>query len=156
MIIRLRAPAFVRASSIALAVASTIVTSPGASAQGTIQIQHAGSQPDTYENVVIQVIHDTFNVTSADGKGTLIITRAACSYQGDVSVCLPTAVTLVQPDGTHALDLRSGTLYANTTSSPQKLPFSSTQIPPQGVIMSLQTRKGTFINLTGTIDKVVK
>jgi hypothetical protein len=157
MNIRLRAPAIVRAVALlAIASAGVLATAGSASATGTMMIQHVGSDAAKYRPVGIQVIHNTLNITSADGKGTLIITRAACTYQGDISVCLPTGVTLVQDGGVHALDLRSGTVYANMTTQTLQLPHSSTQLPPGGVLMTLHTVKGTFINLDGKIDKVTK
>jgi len=153
---RLRAPAFALAAYSALTLALVLAAASNAGAQGTITIQHVGQDPETYDRVGIKVIHDTLNVTSEDGKGTLIITRAACAYQGDVFVCLPTAVTLVQGGNVHALDLRRGTVYANMTNSMQRLPHSTTQLPPRGIVMSLLSGKGTYINLVGKIDKVTK
>jgi hypothetical protein len=130
-------------------------TVAGASASGTLMIQRGSAGADRYDPVKIQVIHNTFNVTSADGRGTMIITRAAC-YQKDVMVCLPTGITLIQDGTVHALDLRKGTLYVNMSGSTQTLSHSTTQLPPQGVLMTLVTNKGTYINLTGKIDKVTK
>jgi hypothetical protein len=154
---RLRAPAIARVTAIAaLATAFVLGTLAGARAQGTLTIQHVNQSPDTYAGVAVKVIHNTLNITSEDGKGTLIITQAACAYQGEIKVCLPTAVTLVQSGGAHALDLKRGTLYANMTDSMQWLPHSTTQLPPGGIVMSLLSGKGTYINLVGRIDKVTK
>jgi hypothetical protein len=127
-----------------------------ASASGTVLIQRAEQSPTTYTDAKIQVIHNTLNVTSADGKGTLIVTRAACAYQGEILACLPTGVTLVQFGDVHALDLKSGMVYANMTDTTQQLSHSTMKLPPNGVMMTLQTERGTFINVTGVIDKVTK
>ena len=154
---RLRAPAIARVTAFAaLATAFVLGAAAGARAQGTLTIQHINQNADTYERVAVKVIHNTLNITSEDGKGTLIITQAACAYQGEIKVCLPTAVTLVQSGGAHALDLQRGTLYANMTDSMQWLPHSTTQLPPHGIVMSLLSGKGTYINLVGKIDKVTK
>jgi hypothetical protein len=154
---RLRASAIARASAFAaLSAAFLLAAATGARAEGTITIQHVNQGPQTYDGVGVKVIHNTLNVTSRDGKGTLIITEAACSYQGAITVCLPTDVTLVQAGDAHALDLRRGTLYANMTDSMQWLPHSTTQLPPRGIVMSLLSGKGTYINLVGKIDKVIK
>jgi hypothetical protein len=154
---RLRAPAIVRIGALlAIAAASVLGTVCSASAHGTILIQSNMGNTDTYENVNIQVIHNTLNITSEDGKGTLIITRAACAYQGQVYTCLPTGATLVQNGSVHALDLRGGTIYANMTDQSLTLPNSSTQLRPRGVLMSIHTGKGSYINMVGKIDKVVQ
>jgi hypothetical protein len=154
---RLRAPAIVRVAAFAaLSVAFVLAAATGARADGTITIQHVDQSADTYPGAAIKVIHNTLNITSPDGKGTLIITQAACSYQKEVKVCLPTAVSLVQAGGVHALNLQRGTLYVNMTDSMQWLPNSATQLPPRGIVMSLLSGKGTYINLVGKIDKVIK
>jgi hypothetical protein len=158
MIKRLRAPAIVRVAVLCtVAAIGLLATVSGARAQGTVMIQrHGVDSTDSYARVKIQLLHNTLNITSEDGKGTLIITRAACAYHGQVIACLPTDATLVQSGGVHALDLKSGTIYVNLTDTTQQLSHSSTQLPPQGVIMSLKTVKGTYVNMTGTLDKVLK
>jgi hypothetical protein len=154
---RLRAPAIVRvAASAALATVFVLGAAAGARAQGTLTIQHKDQNADTYERVAVKVINNTLNITSEDGQGTLIITQAACAYQGQIKVCLPTAVSLVQAGGVHELDLRRGTLYVNMTDSMQWLPHSTQQLPPRGIVMSLLSGKGTYINLVGKIDKAAK
>jgi hypothetical protein len=157
MSIRLRAPAIARSAAfLAIATSLALATASGASAQGTITIQHSGQSAETYERVAVKVIHNTLNVTSEDGKGTLIVTQAACFYQKELFVCLPTAITLVNPGSVHALDLHRGTIYSNMTDGMLTLPHSTTQIPPRGIVMSLLSGKGTYINLVGKIDKVIK
>jgi hypothetical protein len=153
---RLRAPAVARVAAFAALAAAFMLAAAGARAHGTITIQHAGQDSETYERVAVKVVNNTLNVTSEDGKGTLIITQAACFYQHELEVCLPTAVSLVQARGVHALDLHRGTVYVNMTDSMLALPHSSTQVPPRGIIMSLLSGKGTYINLVGKIDKVSK
>ncbi len=125
-------------------------------AEGTITIQHYNGAINTYNDVAIKVIHSALYVTSADGKGTIVFNRAACSYQGDTYVCLPTSVTLVQSGSAELVDLSNGTIYANMTDQPQQLSLSSQHLPPHSILLSITTKKGTYINLSGTIDKVMK
>jgi hypothetical protein len=95
-------------------------------------------------------------LTSVDGRGTIVINRAACAYEGDTLVCLPTAVTLVQSGTSQVVDLASGTIYANMTGQKQQLKYSSMQLPAHSILLSITTKKGTYLNLTGVIDMVKK
>jgi hypothetical protein len=139
-----------------LASLCAIATPNVARAAGTVVIQHAGKDPVSYANVAIKLVHNTLNVTSADGKGTMVIADAACAYQGDLLVCLPTTITLVEGGASNVLDLRKGEIYANMTDSTVQMPHSSTEIPARGVLMTLVTDIGTYINLSGKIDGVSK
>jgi hypothetical protein len=47
-------------------------------------------------------------------------------------------------------------VYVNLTGAKQQLPLSSTQLPPQGILLSLRTKIGTIVNLSGEIDQVAK
>jgi hypothetical protein len=91
-------------------------------------------------------------ITTADGKGKLTIANAACSYVDQLYRCLLTSASLTQGGSTKTLDFETGTIYANLTSDKQTLPLSSTSLPPGGIVMSLKTKAGTYISLTGTID----
>jgi hypothetical protein len=125
-------------------------------AEGTVTIQHNDGTIDTYHNVAIKIIHNALFVTSVDGRGTIVINRAACAYEGDTLVCLPTAVTLVQSGTSQVVDLASGTIYANMTGQKQQLKYSSMQLPAHSILLSITTKKGTYLNLTGVIDMVKK
>lgn len=127
-----------------------------ARAEGTVRVQQTSGAVQNYDNVKIQILHQTLNVTTADGKGTLIIYRAACSYQGEIMACLPTGVTLVQGGDVSAIKIVSGTVYVNMTDDAQALPLSTMHVPAHGVVMALQTHVGTYITMNGTIDKVTK
>ena len=117
-------------------------------------------QPDgtqqSYSDVSIKILHNALYLTTANGKGTLVINRAACSYQGEILVCLPTGVTLVQGGNATPLNLTTGTVYLNLTKETQPLALSSAQLPPRSLMMSFSTKRGTFVGLTGQIDEVVK
>lgn len=127
-----------------------------AGATGTMTIVQADGDRNVYDDVEIKVIHGALYMTSADGKGTLIIQRAACSYQGKLMVCFATNAALVQSGETSALDFKRGTVYANTTDDFQPMVMSSTKVPPHSIMLSFTTKRGTYISLSGRIDKVVK
>lgn len=124
--------------------------------KGTMVVHRFNGNVNTYDNVGIKVLHGALFVTTEDGKGTLVIHRAACSYQGQVLVCFPTSMSLVQAGKTQPLDLKTGTIYFNSTDDAQPLTFSSAKIPPHSVLLSLSTMKGTYANMHGRIDQVVK
>ena len=130
--------------------------SASASAKGTVTVRQADGDVDVYNNVSIKVLHGALYLTTEDGKGTLVIHRAACSYQGQLLVCFATSSVLTQGGTTKAVDLRTGTIYLNSTDQPQPLVLSTAKVRPHNVLMSLSTYAGTYIGLDGRIDQVVK
>jgi hypothetical protein len=52
--------------------------------------------------------------------------------------------------------LQSGTVWLNPTRTEQPLSYSSTQLAPHGVLMSIHTKAGTYVSLTGTVDEIQK
>lgn len=140
-------PAFVLASAFGISAAG---------ATGTVTVQQTNGHVDVYKDVSVKVIHDALFMTSADGKGTLIIHRAACSYQAELLVCFVTSATLVQAGKVSPLDFKIGTLYVNLTDAPQPLALSTKKVAPESVLLSFTTKRGTYVNLNGRIDKVVK
>lgn len=145
----------VPASICALAAWLALTASPS-TAKGTMVVDHFNGKVDTYKDVAIKVLHGALFVTTKDGKGTIVIHRAACSYQGKVLVCFPTSATLVQSGKTEPLDLKTGTLYFNTTDDSQSIVLSSAKIPAHSMLLSLSTKRGTYASLNGRIDQVVK
>ena len=128
-----------------------------AAALGTATVQKVDKPIDTYKDVRIVLQPKTaLLITTADGQGTLIIDKAACSYVGDVQTCLPTSVKLKQNGTVSPIDIRQGTIYANLTGQSQPLSNSSMRLPPNGILMSVTTKIGTIINVTGVIDTVTK
>ena len=125
-------------------------------AGGTVTIQQADGTTNSYDDVTINIIHSALYLTSADGKGTLVINRAACAYQGELLVCLPTSATLIQSGATNAIKLTTGTIYLNLTDDPQQLALSSAKVAPHSILLSLTTKRGTYVTLSGRIDKTVK
>lgn len=142
---------------VAAAIATLCALFPTASrAVGTISIHSSGGSISTYNDVEIKVLSGSLFLTSDDGDGTIVVTRAACSYQGKVIVCLPTLAALVQDGKTSALDLKTGTLYLNYTSDAQPLTRSSQKLPPKSAMLALTLRNGTFITMNGRLDQVVQ
>ncbi len=127
-----------------------------AKAQGTVTIQQPNGSVDTYGDVKIKVIHNSLYLTSKDGGGTLEVSRAACSYQGEILTCFPLVATLIQPGATGPLDLKTGTIYTNMSGQTQQLPLSTMRIPSRGIVMSFSTKRGTYVNVVGVIDEVHK
>lgn len=139
------------------ALAILVALTPAAAlASGTVHIMQPDGMLQTYPGAQIKIAHDVLFVTSADGKGTLMINRAACSYQGEVLVCFPTSVYLIQGSGPQKLDLTTGTVYVNMTDSKQPLRYTSAQLEPHSVMLSFSTKRGTYVSLSGTFDKVTK
>lgn len=122
-------------------------------AAGTVTVYQKDGTVETYANSPIKVIHDAMYITSSDGKGTLVISRAACFSHKGLLTCLPTGITLVQQGGAKKLDLDQGTLYVNVSKETKQLPLSSVQLPPNGVMLSFTTLIGTTVNVSGVIDK---
>jgi len=137
------------------AVAVAVGPAP-ALAQGTVRIQQVDGTVNTYHNVSIKILHSALYLTSADTKGTLVINRAACYFQGAIMTCLPTSGTLVQNGAVNSIGFKTGTIFLNLTDSAQQLAHSSMRIAPRSILVSLQTKRGTYINLSGSIDKVTK
>ena len=138
------------------ACACFLTTSSEAYAKGTVTVQQSDGSTQRYAGVTIRVVNKTLRITTADGVGTLVIDRAACSYVGDLMMCLPYDMTLYQGGGAHQLDFQRGTVFLNLTDAKQQLPLSSMQLPPKGILLSLTTKIGTIVNLNGTIDQVQK
>lgn len=154
ILVRLRRT--VRLAAIALAIACPVLAAAPALAVGTLEINHSDGSVNTYEGVTINVFSGSLFLTTADGKGTLVVNRSACSYQAKIIVCLPNSVILVQKGTSQALSLVTGTLYLNYTDDPQPMVLSTTKVPPHAAILSFSTKSGTYVSLTGTLDTVIR
>ena len=137
-------------------VIATILCAGTCLAKGTLTVQKLDKPIQIYSDVRIVVSNKTLKVTSADGKGTLVFDKAACSYVGELQMCLPNDCTLVQGGTSSPINIMKGTAYVNFTDQDQPLSNSSTRLPPNGILFSLTTKIGTIINLTGVIDEVNK
>jgi hypothetical protein len=125
-----------------------------AGATGTVRIQQSDGTVRYYDGAVIRVKHNTIRVWSHDGKGTLVINRAACSYVGELQRCLPTTFQLKQSGQTKTIQLVNGLVYFNPTDSTQQLSLSSQQLAPHGLMLMLHTLRGTYISVHGNIDEL--
>ncbi len=121
-------------------------------AAGTLRAQESDGTVRTYKNVSIKVVKQTLRITTQDGKGTLVISQAACSYVGALKRCFPITVSLEQGGSTKPLDFKRGTIYVNTTADTQPLEMTSQQLPPGGILLAFVTDIGTYVTMTGKVD----
>jgi hypothetical protein len=138
-------------ATVLLLVLSTLTP---AFAQGTLRQQESTGTVRVYNDVGIRVVHRTLRITSHDGKGTLVVSQAACSYVGELERCFPQRISLVQGGVTKTIDLVHGTIYVNLTNQRQQLPLSSAQLPGHGILLSFNTRRGTYVTMTGKLDGI--
>ncbi len=137
-------------------ITACVLTPAVASATGTIDIHHKDGTVNTYADVTIKVFSGSLFLTSDDGDGTIVVTRAACAYQGKIIVCLPTSAALVQNGKSDALNLKTGTIYLNYADQAEPLSRSSAKLPAHSIMLALTTRNGTFLTVRGRIDQVIK
>jgi hypothetical protein len=138
------------------AVVCPALSPAAADATATINIHHKSGTVNTYRDVEVKIFSGSLFLTTDDGDGTIVVTRAACSYQGKIIVCLPTSAALVQDGESNALSLRNGTIYLNYTNDSQPLSRSSAKLPANSIMLALTTTDGTSINVRGQIDQVIK
>ena len=143
---------------VSLAFAAIAIAMPcgRADATGTVRIQQRDGSIKTYTNVKIVVLTESMTITSSDGEGTIILGKAACTKVGELLRCLPYDATLEQHGETTHIPLKSGTVWLNPSDSNQQLTYSSTQLPPRGVLLAIQTKAGTYVSLTGIVDRIQK
>jgi hypothetical protein len=124
-------------------------------ATGTAEIQPPSGPAKTYTRVHITIWNDQMAVTSADGKGTVVFGKAACTRVGELIRCFPYDAMLFQNGQQLHIVLRAGgTVWLNPSHTTQQLSQSSTKLPPRGVLLAVETRRGTYVTLTGTVDEV--
>jgi hypothetical protein len=125
-------------------------------ASGTVRVQQPDGSTKTYTNVRIRANYQNLALTSSDGKGTLVFGRASCTKIGELLQCLTYDATLFQNGTRTHIPLKSGTVWFNPSKTTQTLSHSSTQLPYHGILMSAESRRGTFVSLTGVVDGVLK
>jgi hypothetical protein len=125
-----------------------------AGATGTVRIQAVDGSARTYDNVRIVIWNESMAITSSDGKGTVVLGKAACTKIGELVRCLPYDAMLFQNGQTTHITLQSGTVWLNPSRTYQQLSHSSTQLPPRGVLLAVKTKRGSFVTLTGEVDEV--
>lgn len=125
-------------------------------ATGTFRVQESGGTERVYKDVLINIVHQTLRVTSADGQATFVINHAACAYDGYLERCTPIKMSLERGSTIRSIDFTGGTIYINPTRHTQQLSHSSTQLPPHGILLSIRATNGTFVSMSGTIDGLVR
>ena len=140
-----------RAFALAIAIIESLAVMCLADAKGLVRVQQSNGSVQLYPESTVVAGGKTLKITTANKKGTIIITDAACSFVDQLMRCLPYALVLKQ-NGTFPIAIRSGTIYFNTTNQPLTLKYSSTQVPPNGVLGILQTVHGTYVTITGSLD----
>ncbi|HEV3090535.1 MAG TPA: hypothetical protein VGX91_03725 [Candidatus Cybelea sp.] len=123
-------------------------------ATGTALIAHPDGSESTYHNVRVVIWNESMALTSSDGKGTVVLGKAACTKVGELVKCIPYDATLYQNGYRVHILLVSGTVWLNPSETVQNLQDSSTQLPPRGVMLAVKTKHGTYVTLTGTVDEV--
>jgi hypothetical protein len=142
----------------AIAVAALFLAGEAtADARGTATVTKRSGVVKTYDHVRIRMLSaSSLRITSADGRGSLTIDHAACTFTGDLQRCLPYDISIDQNGARHQLDLERGTLYLNTSDAALPLPHSSAQVGPHSIMLALRTERGTLISITGRIDGELK
>lgn len=145
------------ARSIAIVVFACVFALPAAaSATGTARIQAPDGNVKVYKNVRIAIEHKQMMLTSADGVGTFVISRAACSAVDKLVRCYPYDAVLKQHGMTLPITITEGTAWLNPGSNKVQLPDSGTQLGPHGVMLSFRTKRGSYVSLTGVVDVLQK
>jgi hypothetical protein len=146
----------VRLLAAALIAATFLLPPAAANARGTARVQQPDGDVKYYTNVRIVVKDQALWFTSSDDKGTIVVGKAACTKIGELIRCYPYDATLYQDGRKMHIALQSGTVWLNPSGEKQQVPYSSTQLPSHGVMLAVQTKRGTYVSLNGTADEVLK
>lgn len=138
-----------------IGILAVLSTSP-ASAMGTAQVRQKDGAEKTYKSVTVKLNDSNLALTSKDGAGTLVVGKSACARVGAVLRCLPYDAVLSQYGSVYHIPVTTGTLWVNPTQNTQTVPSSSKRLAPHGVLLSMRTKAGTSVSLTGTIDEMHK
>jgi hypothetical protein len=128
------------------------IPSAPASARGTVKIQQPDGSTKTYTDVQIRANRDNLALTSSDGKGTIVFARASCTKVGELLECLAYDATLFQNGQTMHIPLKYGTVWYNPSDATQTLSNSSTQLPHHGILLTAESKRGTYVSLNGVLD----
>src|SRR5579883_422697 len=83
----------------ARALAATLgawLAATAADASGTAVIQQPDGAAKTYAGVHIAIRDESMAITSPDGRGMLVLGKAACTKTGELVRCIPYDATLYQ------------------------------------------------------------
>jgi len=139
-----------------IAAGLVLTTHLPATATGTMRIEQSDGSSRTYNDVKIRVSQQKLRITSADNVSTLVISKAACSFIGKIMRCLPYTLSIEQNGKIMPLDFYNGTIYINTGDKDHALPYSSQQLPPNGIVFAMHSKIGTIVTLSGKLDEVSK
>jgi hypothetical protein len=144
-------------SALTIAMLAILFSFPiSAVASGTVRVQQPDGSTKTYTNVRIRANYQDLALTTSDGKGTLVFGRASCTKVGELLQCFAYDATLFQNGRSMHIPLKYGMVYFNPSKTTQTLNHSSTQLPYHGILMSAESRRGTYVSLTGVVDGALK
>jgi hypothetical protein len=139
--------------------AAAIILLAGASpalATGVVHIQPKTGPLKTYTDVNVALDPSSLRLTSSDGIGTLYIGRAACTAVGQLIKCAPYDATYIAHDVSTHIVLTDGTAWLNPSQKPQTIPDSNRKLAAHGVALTMRTKAGTTVTLSGTADVISK
>ena len=134
--------------------AAVVLASGIVRAEGVTRIEQSDGSARVYHHVNIRLMGQTLWIRSGDGKGVLEVASGACSFAGSLERCLPFRATLHQHGTSHPIVLQHGTVYLNLSADVRHLPHSSEELRPRQVLVHLQSARGTYVSVKGTLDEV--
>ena len=127
-----------------------------ADAKGTVLVRQHDGETKTYRDVTVKIREQAMALISADGRGRIVLGKAGCTKVGELLRCTAYDATLDQYGRSRHIPLITGTVWLNPTNSKQQMTYSSQQLAPRGILGSFETKRGTYVSLTGTVDEVEK
>jgi len=125
-----------------------------AGANGVVRVQQSDGSVREYPQTAMRWTGQTLWLHSADGKGVLEITTAACSYAESLVRCLPYAMTLHQNGAKRPIAVAQGTIYMNFSTQAHRVPYSSQSLAAHHLLVAIRTKIGTYITVRGHVDDI--
>jgi len=138
----------------AILCACASISAGAARADGVVRVQQKDGSAREYPQTAMRWTGQTLWLHSADGKGVLEITTAACSYVGSLVRCLPYAITLHQESAKRPIAVQRGTIYMNFSGEAHHVPYSSQMLAAHHLLVAIRTQQGTYITVRGNVDEV--
>ena len=136
---------------VGLTLVGSLLAAASAEAKGLVKVQQADGSIQNYPDSTLYVVGKTLRITTADKKGTLVVTDAACTLADKLLKCLPYSVVLKQ-NGTYRIAITGGSIYFNPTHETLRLKYSSMQVQPNGVLGVMRSQHGTYVTISGKLD----
>lgn len=127
-----------------------------ARATGVVHIQQKDGSVKTYADVNVAVDPSSLRLTTSDGVGTLYVGRAACTAVGQLIKCAPYDATYIAHDVSTHIVLIDGNAWLNPSQKAQSIPDSNRKLAAHGVTLTMRTKAGTTVTLSGTADVIGK